>query len=49
MNRRAVRNRNRQKQSNILHTTTRKRHSRKQIKEMAGWCGIVLAMIVAIG
>ncbi len=49
MNRRTSRNRNRQKQINILHTTTRKRHSQKQIVQMAVWCSLVLAMIVAVG
>jgi cell division septal protein FtsQ len=48
MNRR-TRTRTRQKQINILHTTTRKRHSRKQVVQMAVWCGLVLAMIVAVG
>lgn len=48
MNRRA-RTRTRQNQINILHTTTRKRHSRKQVMRMAAWCGLVLAMIVAVG
>ncbi len=48
MNRR-LRNRTRQKQINILHTTTRKRHSRKQLTQAATWGGIVLLMIVAVG
>jgi cell division septal protein FtsQ len=48
MNRR-TRTRTRQKQINILHTTTRKRHSQKQVMQMAVWCGLVLAMIVAVG
>jgi cell division protein FtsQ len=48
MNRR-TRTRTRQKQINILHTTTRKRHSRKQVMQMAVWCSLVLAMIVAVG
>jgi len=48
MNRRA-RIRTRQNQINILHTTTRKRHSQKQVMRMAVWCGLVLAMIVAVG
>jgi cell division protein FtsQ len=46
MNRRI---RKRQKQINILHTTTRKRHSRKQLTQTLLWCGIVLAMVVAVG
>jgi cell division protein FtsQ len=46
---RQTRIRSRQKQINILHTTTRKRHSQKQIVEIAMWCGLVLAMIIAIG
>jgi cell division protein FtsQ len=48
MNRR-TRTRTRQKQINILHTTTRKRHSQKQLTHAAIWCGLVLAMIVAVG
>jgi cell division septal protein FtsQ len=48
MNRR-TRTRTRQKQINILHTTTRKRHSQKQVMQVAVWCSIVLAMIVAVG
>lgn len=48
MNRR-TRTRSRQKQINILHTTTRKRHSQKQVMQMAVWCSLVLAMIVAVG
>ncbi|MCE0522741.1 MAG: FtsQ-type POTRA domain-containing protein [Methylacidiphilales bacterium] len=48
MNRR-TRTRTRQKQINILHTTTRKRHSRKQVMQVAVWCSLVLAMIVAVG
>jgi cell division septal protein FtsQ len=43
------RNRSRQKQINILHTTTRQRHSRKQFTQMGVWLGVVLAMIVAVG
>jgi len=46
---RQTRIRSRQKQINILHTTTRKRHSQKQIVEIGMWCGLVLAMMVAIG
>jgi cell division septal protein FtsQ len=48
MNRR-TRTRTRQKQINILHTTTRKRHSQKQLTQALVWCGLVLAMIVAVG
>ena len=48
MNRR-TRTRTRQKQINILHTTTRQRHSHKQLVQMAVWCSLVLAMIVAVG
>ena len=48
MNRR-LHNRTRQKQINILHTTTRKRHSRKQVAQATVWGSIVLAMIVAVG
>ena len=48
MNRRA-RTHTRQKQINILHTTTLKRHSQKQVMQTAGWCVLVLAMIAAVG
>jgi len=48
MNRR-TRTRTRQKQINILHTTTRKRHSQKQVLQVAVWCSLVLAMIVIVG
>ncbi len=48
MNRR-IRTRSRQKQINILHTTTRKRHSQKQVMQAAVWCGSVLAMVAAVG
>jgi cell division protein FtsQ len=48
MNRR-TRTRSRQNQINILHTTTRKRHSQKQVVQMAAWCSVVLAMIVVVG
>ena len=41
--------RSRQKQINILHTNTRKRHSQKQVVQVVGWCSLVLAMIVAVG
>jgi cell division septal protein FtsQ len=43
------RNRNRQKQINILHTTTTKRHSQKQVMQMAVWCSLVIAMVVGTG
>jgi cell division septal protein FtsQ len=46
---RRTRTRTRQKQINILHTTTRKRHSQKQIAQVAVWCSLVLGMIVAVG
>ena len=50
MNRRArPRPRPRTKQLSILHTTPAPKHSRKQIAQMAGWCALVLAMIVAVG
>lgn len=45
---RRLSNRTRQKQINILHTTTRKRHSRKQLTQAGIGIGIVLAMIVAV-
>jgi cell division septal protein FtsQ len=48
MNRR-TRTRTRQKQINILHTTTRKRHSQKQVTQAGIWCGLVLGMIVVVG
>jgi cell division protein FtsQ len=48
MNRR-TRTHTRQKQINILHTTTRKRHSQKQVLQTAGWCVLVLAMVAAVG
>jgi cell division septal protein FtsQ len=43
------RSRNRHKQINILHTTTTKRHSHKQIMQVSAWCALVLAMILAVG
>jgi len=48
MNRRQ-RTRSRQKQINILHTTTRKRHSQKQVTQAAVWGALVLGMIVVVG
>jgi len=49
MNNRRTRTRARQKQINILHTTTRQRHSQKQVLQVAVWCSLVLAMIVVVG
>ena len=50
MNRRArPRPRPRSKQLNILHTTTAPKHSRKQIAQLAVWCALVLAMVLAVG
>jgi len=49
LNNRRTRTRSRQKQINILHTTTRKRHTQKQLMQVAFWCSLVLAMIVAVG
>jgi len=46
---RRPRTRARQKQINILHTTTRKRASQKQIVQIGAWCGLVMVMIVAVG
>jgi cell division protein FtsQ len=46
---RRTRTRVRQKQINILHTTTRQRHSQKQVAQAAVWCSAVLAMIVVVG
>ncbi|MCE0497771.1 MAG: FtsQ-type POTRA domain-containing protein [Methylacidiphilales bacterium] len=48
MNRRRT-NRTRQKQINILHTTARKRHSQRQVTQIAGWVALVLVMIVVVG
>jgi len=39
----------RQKQINILHTETRKRHSRKQLNSAAVWTAIILVMTVVVG
>jgi cell division septal protein FtsQ len=47
MKRRA--NRARQKQINILHTTTRKRHSRKQLTYAGAWAAVILIMLVVVG
>jgi len=46
---RSLRSRSRQKQINILHTTTRKRHSHKQLVQTATWTGIVVAMFIVVG
>jgi cell division septal protein FtsQ len=47
-NRRTPRTRARQKQINILHTNTKQRHSQKQVMQMVGWVGLVLAMVLSI-
>lgn len=41
--------RSQQKQINILHTTTRKRHSRAQVTHVGFWAAIVLAMAAVVG
>lgn len=41
--------RSRQKQINILQTTTRKRHSSKQFALLGFWGAVITAMIVAVG
>jgi len=46
---RRIRTRTRQKQINILHTTTRKRHSQKQVVQATVWCALVLGMIAIVG
>jgi hypothetical protein len=43
------RTRTRQKQINILHTTTKKRHSQKQVTQVVVWGTLVLAMIAVLG
>ncbi len=48
MNRRH-RTRTRQKQINILHTTTKKRHSQKQVTQYVVWGSLVLVMVMAVG
>ena len=48
MNRKA-RTHTRQKQINILHTTTLKRRSQKQVLQTVGWCVLALAMVAAVG
>jgi cell division protein FtsQ len=50
MSRRATtRPRSRGKNFNILHTNTPQQPSRKQVLQVLGWSGLVLAMIVAVG
>ena len=44
-----LRNRSRQKQINILHTATRKRHSQKQMTQTLIWAAIVMGMLVVVG
>lgn len=46
---RRQRTRTRQKQINILHTTTRKRHSRKQVFQALGWGSLIAVMIAVVG
>lgn len=48
MNRRH-RTRTRQKQINILHTTTKKRHSQKQVTQVVVWGSLVLALMAIVG
>lgn len=48
MNRRH-RTRTRQKQINILHTTTRKRHSQRQVTQIVVWSSLVLVIIAVVG
>jgi len=48
MNRRH-RTRTRQKQINILHTTTKKRHSQRQVTQVVVWSSLVLAMVAVVG
>jgi len=48
MNRRH-RTRTRQKQINILHTKTQKRHSQKQVTQVVVWGSLVLAMVAVVG
>lgn len=45
---RQPRNRRRQKQINILHTTVRKRHSRKQLTTVGLWSAGIVALLVAL-
>jgi len=42
------RNRQRQKQINILHTTVRKRHSRKQLTSVGLWSTGIVALLIAL-
>lgn len=43
-----TRSRNRHKQINILHTTTTKKHTNKQLVQLVVWCGLTLAMVIAV-
>jgi hypothetical protein len=43
-----ARNRRKQKQINLLHTTVRKRHSRKQVAGLALWIGGITTLVVAL-
>jgi len=45
----AARPRSRSKHLNILHTNTPKQPSRKEVLQAAGWCGLVLAMVLMVG
>lgn len=50
MSRRTMtRPRGRGKHLNILHTNTPRQPSRKEVLRIAGWCGLVLAMVLAVG
>jgi len=49
MNRRLRNRSTRPKQVNILYTTPRKRHSRKQVLQAVAWSSIVVSMLVAVG
>jgi cell division septal protein FtsQ len=46
---RRLRSRTQQKQINILHTTTRQRHSRTQVTQIGFWAAVVLAMVGLVG
>ena len=46
---RRARVRSQQKQINILHTTTRKRQSSRQVTHIGFWAAIVLAMVAVVG
>jgi hypothetical protein len=43
-----ARNRRKQKQINLLHTTVRKRHSRQQVAGLVLWIGGIVTLIVAL-